>query len=173
MQANLDSRRATWLKDRICTHWMKHLLFWQPLLRDEKGEGIVLVRLCRSVVWVEGGKRRRQSAGSPRRSVYPLPQSTFCLLAVPLPCPFPTHPLTQLLGWANLPMPHIFTTEVSRRQYCLLHNFAYSKHIYSVFLLVLTTLFYSFTLLLLLSYCLLLLLFSLIRIEEKFRQAPP
>lgn len=122
-------------------HTTKHLLFWQPLQWDEKGEGVVSVTLCSSVVWVERGKRRGQSAGSPRRSVYPLPQSTFCLLTVPLLCPFPTHLLTQLLDWAYLPMPHTFTTELSGRRQCHLHNFAYSKDIYSVFLLLLVSLF--------------------------------
>lgn len=93
-------------------HTMKHLLFWQPLLCDEKGEGVVSVRLCSSVIRVEGCKRQGQSAGSPRWSVYSLPQSTFCLLTVPLPCPFLAPLLTQLLDGAHLPMPHIFTSEL-------------------------------------------------------------
>lgn len=143
---------------------LKHLLFCQPLLWDEKGEGVVSVGLPSSAVWVEGGKRKGQSAGSPRRSVYPLLQSTFRVLALPLPCPFPIHLLIQLLDWSYLPIPHILTTELSRRQYCHLHNFAYSKDIYSVFLLLVTTLCYSFTFFILLSYCLLLLRFSLVRI---------
>lgn len=103
-------------------HTWKHLLFWQPLLRDEKGEEVVSVRLWGSVVGPGGGKRRGQSAGCPGRSVYPLLQSTFCLLTLPLSCHFPTHLLRQLFDWSHLPVPHIFTSKLSKRQDCHLHN---------------------------------------------------
>lgn len=125
-------------------HTWKHLLFWQPLLRDEKGEEVVSVRLWGSVVGPGGGKRRGQSAGCPGRSVYPLLQSTFCLLTLPLSCHFPTHLCRQLFDWSHLPVPHIFTSKLSKRQDCHLHN-SPKTFKYIFFLLLFTIPFWCLT----------------------------
>lgn len=92
----------------------------------------------------EWREARGQSADFPRQSGYSLFQSAFCWLAVCLLCSFLTHLLTLLLVGAYLPVLHIFTTELFRRQYCHLHSAAYSEDTYNIFLLLCTALFYYF-----------------------------
>lgn len=98
---------------------MKYLLSWQPLLWDEKGEGVVSVRLCSSVVWVEGDTGAicwLPSLSSPPVNILPADRSS--------PMSIPRSSVHTAAWWSSPANATHFYLQAKR------HNFAYFRSIF-------------------------------------------
>lgn len=141
---------------------LKHL----PLLQDEKRREGCFCQTLQLCVTSRGRQEKRAICRLPQTvGVSSAPVNIlFSGNSRPL---FLPHSPAHTAAWLSLPTnaPHFYHWAVWET----ILPFAYSEDVFSAVLLLLTTPFYPFTFLL--SYCLLLLVFSLITIEAQVRQA--
>lgn len=141
---------------------LKHL----PLLQDEKRREGCFCQTLQLCVMSRGRQEKRAICRLPQPADVASAPVNILLPGNSPPLFLPPSPVVRTAAWLSLP-----TNALHFYHWALWETilpFAYSKDIFSPVLLLLTTPFYPFTFLL--SYCL-LLLFSLITIEVKVRQA--